>query len=251
MLDGRITQSISSERVDFDETENTPSEIEFDRDLPESDTAATAEPNEVNSDSKSQSNEPEIVEVESSISENRQTASSVQQSSEEGVSKKEIEQLARNFNRSCQERRINIDKCNPQNAIVGASIIRFPFKLGRGQSIQSLRNQLEDIGREMRRSGVLVQDIPNSDESYLDVPRLKREKVLFSDVINSIPNVTSPEQLFFTLGRTPDGKDVFKNLADCPHLLVGGSTGSGKTVFLFTLLSSLLLSHPTPKDMQL
>jgi len=96
-----------------------------------------------------------------------------------------------------------------------------------------------------------VQDIPNSNESFLDVPRLKRETVLFSTVISAIPQVTSPEQLFFTLGRTPDGKDVFKNLADCPHLLVGGSTGSGKTVFLFTLLSSLLLSHPMAKDMQL
>lgn len=170
---------------------------------------------------------------------------------EECVSKKEIEQLARDFIRSCEKRRISIDKCDPELAIVGASIIRFPFKLARGQSINSLRNQLEDIGREMCRSGVLVQDIPNSNESFLDVPRLKRETVLFSTVISAIPQVTSPEQLFFTLGRTPDGKDVFKNLADCPHLLVGGSTGSGKTVFLFTLLSSLLLSHPMAKDMQL
>jgi S-DNA-T family DNA segregation ATPase FtsK/SpoIIIE len=63
------------------------------------------------------------------------------------------------------------------------------------------------------------------------------QKVLFSEVIGKINPTTSSEQLYFTLGRTPDGKDVFKNLAECPHLLVGGSTGSGKTV------SCLLCCH--------
>jgi DNA segregation ATPase FtsK/SpoIIIE-like protein len=110
---------------------------------------------------------------------------------------------------------------------------------------------LEDIGREMQRTGVLVQPIPNSSETYLDVPRLTREKVLFDSVAPTLPTIASPEELPFALGRTPDGRDIIKDLKDCPHLLVGGSTGSGKTVFLWTLLVSLLKSHPRKEDLQL
>ena len=250
VLESIPTQAVSYENIDYDET--APAEIEIDHDRPIAESPApnidtTVVPSEGDAP-------PESIEAAPEPPPEPVTPVVITMpvpQPEEGVSQKEIDQLARDFNRSCSERRISIDKCDPARAIVGASIIRFTFKLGRGQSINSLRNQLDDISREMRRTGVLVQDIPNSDESYLDVPRLKREKVLFSDVIGKIIPTTSPEQLYFTLGRTPDGKDVFKNLSECPHLLVGGSTGSGKTVFLLTLLSSLLLSHPSPKDMQL
>ncbi len=253
VLEGIPTQSASYESIDFDETApSSPVEIEIDHDRPLAETP-TLDANitvVLSSDNASAGSSEVVLEPPTDSVPPAVITAPVPQP-EDGVSQREIEQLARDFNRSCSERRISIDKCEPARAIVGASIIRFAFKLGRGQSINYLRNQLDDISREMRRTGVLVQDIPNSDESYLDVPRLKREKVLFSDVIGKINPTTSPEQLYFTLGRTPDGKDVFKNLAECPHLLVGGSTGSGKTVFLFTLLSSLLLSHPSPKDMQL
>lgn len=105
--------------------------------------------------------------------------------------------------------------------------------------MQGLTSHLEDIGREMKRSGVIVQPVPNSDELLLDVPRLQREKVLFSAVIEKLPPVTSPEQLFFPLGRTPNGRDLIEDLGKMPHMLVGGSTGSGKSVFMFTMLAAL------------
>ena len=100
----------------------------------------------------------------------------------------------------------------------------------------------------MKRSGVIIQSVPNSDELLLDVPRLQREKVLFSDVISKLPLVTSPEQLYFPLGRTPNGRDLIEDLGQMPHMLVGGSTGS---VFLFSMLASLLMTHPHKEDMQL
>lgn len=170
---------------------------------------------------------------------------------ENGVPKEEIEQLVRDFKRSCGDYHINLRECNPENAVVGPSVIRLTFKLGRGQSKQGLESHLEDIGREMKRSGVIVQDVRNSDKLLLDVPRIKREKVLFSDVIKNLPEVTSPEQLYFPLGRTPNGKDIIEDLSQMPHMLVGGSTGSGKSVFLFTMLAALLMTHPKKTDMQL
>ena len=167
------------------------------------------------------------------------------------VSSEEIEQLVKDFKRSCNDYHVNLKECNAGDTVVGPSVIRIKFKLARGQALQGLTSHLEDIGREMKRSGVIVQPIPNSDELLLDVPRLQREKVLFSDVIEKLPPVTSPEQLFFPLGRTPNGRDLIEDLGQMPHMLVGGSTGSGKSVFLFTMLATLLMTHPHKEDLQL
>jgi hypothetical protein len=163
------------------------------------------------------------------------------------ISDEDITKLANDFKRSCNGYGIQIDECEPKNVIIGSSIIRFPFKLSRGQRISTLRERLEDIGREMHRTGVLIQTDINSD-TFLDVPRTNRDLVLFSDIIEKIPEVSSPEQLYFPLGRTPEGIDVFKNLKECPHLLIGGSTGSGKSVFLYTLLCTVLKTHPNAED---
>lgn len=168
-----------------------------------------------------------------------------------GVSSEEIEQLVKDFKRSCNDYHVNLKECSSDDAVIGPSVIRIKFKLARGQALQGLTGHLEDIGREMKRSGVIVQPVPNSDELLLDVPRLQREKVLFADVIEKLPPVTSPEQLLFPLGRTPNGRDLIEDLGEMPHMLVGGSTGSGKSVFLFTMLAALLMTHPHKEDLQL
>lgn len=173
------------------------------------------------------------------------------QTSTSGVSLEEIEQLVKDFKRSCGDYHVSLRECEAKNTVVGPSVIRLKFRLGRGQALQGLSSHLEDIGREMKRTGVIIQQVPNSDELLLDVPRLKREKVLFKDVISSLPEVKSPEQLFFPLGRTPNGMDLIEDLGQMPHMLVGGSTGSGKSVFLFTMLAAMLMTHPHKEDLQL
>ena len=179
------------------------------------------------------------------------TSNNTPKQTQTGVSSEEIEQLVKDFKRSCNDYHVNLKECSAGDAVVGPSVIRIKFKLARGQALQGLTSHLEDIGREMKRSGVIVQAVPNSDELLLDVPRLQREKVLFSDVIGHLPPVTSPEQLYFPLGRTPNGRDLIEDLGQMPHMLVGGSTGSGKSVFLFTMLASLLMTHPHKEDLQL
>ena len=168
-----------------------------------------------------------------------------------GVDQREIDQLVKDFKRSCGDYHVSLKECKTEDTVVGPSVIRLKFRLGRGQALQGLSSHLEDIGREMKRTGVIIQQVPNSDELLLDVPRLKREKVLFRDVISTLPQVTSPEQLYFPLGRTPNGTDLFEDLGQMPHMLVGGSTGSGKSVFLFTMLASMLMTHPHKEELQL
>ncbi|MCC3372226.1 FtsK/SpoIIIE domain-containing protein [Cohnella sp. REN36] len=251
----------SAKEIDFDETsEETPEpEIEIDNDVLEED-----EKNEIVQLS------PEVASIEYSQPPNEvvginEAAASKEyneltttnkevialNASVDVVSKEEIEQLARDFTRSCSDYHINLKECDPSKAVVGPSIIRLYFKLSRGQSLQAVENHLEDIGREMKRTGILIQVIHNSDEIILDIPRLQREQVLYSEVVKKLPVTTSPEKLYFPIGRTPDGRDIIKDLGEMPHILIGGSTGSGKTVFLFTMLASLIKTHPTEKELQL
>lgn len=130
---------------------------------------------------------------------------------------------------------------------------RFYVRLSRGQRLDALRNVLEDIGREMARSGVLVSSVPNSQEIALDVPRLKSDRkiVPLSQGLAHLPTVTSPEQMPILIGVTPEGENIIRDLGQMPHLMVGGTTGAGKTIFLYSLLVSLLKSHPSPKSLRL
>lgn len=258
---GEGTRLVKEVAPDFDETEGS-SEAETDdaiidhdseqQELPESDTVVSSEASSdkaVTGYSFDTQSELKVAETPAIYGTTAPKAKDTDDTL--GVTVEEIEQLVRDFKRSCGDYHINLRECDPSKAVVGPSVIRLTFKLGRGQSKQGLESHLEDIGREMKRSGVIVQDVRNSDELLLDVPRIKREKVLFRDVIKSLPVVESPEQLFFPLGRTPNGQDIIEDLSQMPHMLVGGSTGSGKSVFLFTMLAAFLLTHPGKDDMQL
>lgn len=240
--------------VDYDETESkTIEEVEQEEDMIDNvgeeqgavqtqsdDTTSTSATSEDQEKHKQSENEMTSTEAAEKVS----TANS--------VSIEEIEQLVSDFKKSCRDYHIQLKECCAANeAVVGPSVIRIYFKLARGQGLAALNNHLEDISREMKRSGVLIQQIQNSDKLILDVPRLNREMVSFSEVIKKLPTVDSPEKLYFPLGRTPEGKDIIKDMSELPHLLVGGSTGSGKTVFLFTMLAALLKTHPTADELQI
>lgn len=163
----------------------------------------------------------------------------------------DVNEIARSFRRAAQGYRIQVEDCDPNRAIVGPSVIRFYVRLARGQSLDPLRNNLEDIGREMCRSNLLVNTILNSNEISLDIPRAQREFMPLSRGLERLPSITSPEQLYFPIGVTPEGQDLIRNLGEMPHLLVGGSTGSGKTVLLYSLLTALIQTHPEPSSMRL
>jgi hypothetical protein len=163
----------------------------------------------------------------------------------------EAEELAHSFRRACQSYRIEIAECDAARAVVGPTVWRFYVRLKRGQRIDPLRNALEDIGREMRRSGLLLTAIPNSDEIAVDIPRTIRESVPLSRALMHLPEISAPEQMPIPIGVTPEGNDIINDLGLMPHLLVGGTTGSGKTVFLYGLLTALLKTHTDPATLRL
>jgi hypothetical protein len=163
----------------------------------------------------------------------------------------EVRDLARRFLRACQSYQIQIDECNTERAIVGPTVLRFYVRLSRGQRLAPLINVLEDISREMQRSGLLVTTIPNSTEVALDVPRTTKGGVPLTRGLSKLPAVKSTEQMPIPIGVTPEGLDFIQDLGQMPHLLVGGTTGAGKTMFLYGLLVALVTTHPDPSTLRI
>ena len=163
----------------------------------------------------------------------------------------DLEAIARAFNRACKSFAIRVEECKAEEAKVGPHVTRFYVKLCRGQRIGKLRDALEDIGREMRRSELIVTSIQNSDRIAVDIPRDKKDKVLLESVMEQIPAVESVEELQIPIGVTPEGEHIIRDLGKMPHMLIAGTTGAGKTVFLYGLLGTLLSTHRHPDSLRI
>lgn len=167
------------------------------------------------------------------------------------VDPEEAAEISRSFLRACNAYRVTLDSCDPKRAILGPTVWRFYFRLKAPQTLSGLRGKLEDIGREMGRSGLIVTTIQNSRDLALDIPRAARAPVPFLNYIGQLSTIQSIEQLPILIGVTPEGEHIQRDLSEQPHLLVGGTTGSGKSVFLYSLILALLHRHPGSADMQL
>ena len=162
-----------------------------------------------------------------------------------------VEELVRSFRKACASFQIYIDECDSASAKIGPSVIRFYLTLRTGQKIDNLRKALPDIGRQISHTQLRIQQVENTDKIAVDIVRDNREFVPFEEVVSLLPKSDEIEKMPILIGRTPEGEDILRCLDELPHLLVGGTTGSGKSVFLSTLLLSLLVRHPSKEQLQL
>jgi len=161
-------------------------------------------------------------------------------------------QIAVQFKKACRSYGIEVERIDPSDAIVGPAIVRFPFELARGIRKEKLDRSLQDIGREMALSSLIVHAERNSRNLLLDVPRQKRLTLEFNaDARDTLPTIQTIDELPLALGVTPSGISYIADLKTLVHMLVGGTTGSGKTIFLYSVILSLLQTHPLAADLQL
>lgn len=161
-----------------------------------------------------------------------------------------IREHAAALRRVLRDYNVPVVEIDPERVQVGPSVLRFRVRLGAGARIQALRSRAEDIGRELAcHSTPLIDNIPGEPYVGIDLERPHREIVGLRDALSDLP---TPEglQLHIATGVTPDGSRVVLDLVQLPHLLVAGSTMSGKTVFLHAVVLSLLARH-TARDLEL
>jgi len=127
------------------------------------------------------------------------------------------------------------------NIIRGPSVTRYEIELEAGVRLNRITNLSEDIALSLGASGVRVAAIPNKVSTVgIEVPNKIVSKVFLRDIIESPEFQNAPSKLTFAIGKNISGESIVGNIAKLPHLLVAGTTGSGKSVCLNSLILSIL-----------
>jgi S-DNA-T family DNA segregation ATPase FtsK/SpoIIIE len=133
----------------------------------------------------------------------------------------------------------------------GPVITRFELQPAPGVKVSQISNLSKDLARSMSIVSVrVVEVIPGKSTVGLEIPNEERELVTLSDVIKSSEYESAASPLVLALGKDIGGKSVIADLARMPHLLVAGTTGSGKSVAINAMLLSLLYKA-TARDVRL
>lgn len=133
----------------------------------------------------------------------------------------------------------------------GPVITRFELELAAGIKVSKITSLSKDLARALSVSRVrVVEVIPGKSVVGLEIPNEERELVRLREILESSQYVESTGPLTLALGKDISGEPVVVNLAKMPHLLVAGTTGSGKSVGINAMLLSLLYKA-TPEDVRL
>ncbi len=138
-----------------------------------------------------------------------------------------------------------------ENIEPGPVITCFELDLAPGVKVAQINNLEKDIARLLSVTRVRVVDIiPGKPYVGLEIPNKNRETVYFKDGLTSEIYKETTHPLTMILGKDTSGNHVVANLAKMPHLLVAGTTGSGKSVGINTMLLSLLYKA-RPEELRL
>ena len=133
----------------------------------------------------------------------------------------------------------------------GPVITRFEILPAPGVKVNQISNLAKDLARSLSVSGVrVVEIIPGKSVMGLEIPNEHRELVVLSEIIRSRSFDQSQSPLTLALGKDISGEAVVADLAKMPHLLVAGTTGSGKSVAINAMLLSILYKA-TPDEVRL
>jgi len=133
----------------------------------------------------------------------------------------------------------------------GPVITRFELDLAPGVKVSKISNLSKDLARSLSAKSVrVVEVIPGKSVIGLELPNKHREIVLLREVISCDDFINSPSALTMAIGKDIAGEPVVVDLAKMPHLLVAGTTGSGKSVAVNTMILSLLYKS-SPEDVRL
>ncbi len=133
----------------------------------------------------------------------------------------------------------------------GPVITRFELQLAAGTKVSKITSLAKDLARSLSVISVrVVEIIPGKSVIGLEVPNENREMVRLREILASKQYRNAHSPLILALGKDISGHPVVVDLAKMPHLLLAGTTGSGKSVGLNSILLSLLYKY-SPKDVGL
>lgn len=156
------------------------------------------------------------------------------------LDKEAIVEKCNRFNKVLKDYNISALPINPDLVQEAARFTRFTVELKSGETIRSIEKSKADIGIQLEANGeILVNHIRGTKYISVDVPFAGAGKPI--NLLKHLNRLDGNKQkLNIVAGQMPDGKFELLDIAKAPHLLVAGTTGSGKTIFLYSIIVSLL-----------
>ena len=121
------------------------------------------------------------------------------------------------------------------------------FEPAAGVKVSKIINLSDDIARNTSSESARIATIPGSNTIGIELPNYSRENVYLSEILNTTDFKKKEIKLPIALGKSISGKPIVGDLFSMPHLLIAGTTGSGKSVCINTIILSLLYRHPPDK----
>ena len=133
----------------------------------------------------------------------------------------------------------------------GPSVTRYELQPAPGVKIGKITNLADDIALNLASSGVRIAPVPNKAAVGVEIPNDHRDTVYFRELVESPDFKQSfDKKLVSVLGKDISGSTVTCNVSKMPHLLIAGTTGSGKSVCVNSIIMSILMKS-TPRDVRL
>ncbi|NOQ14371.1 MAG: cell division protein FtsK [Methyloprofundus sp.] len=170
------------------------------------------------------------------------------QRSVKGYSDAKLDEMSRSIERVLKDYKVLAEVAG---AYPGPIITRFELSLAPGVKVSRVSGLAKDLARAMLVTSVrVVEIIEGTSYIGLEIPNQERELVTFREIIASEKFQQAKSPLTLALGKDVSGQTVVSDLAKMPHLLVAGTTGSGKSVAINTMILSMLYKA-TPEQVRM
>ena len=156
---------------------------------------------------------------------------------ENGSLDQEIEENAHTLQQTLESFHVNakvISACH------GPAVTRYDLEPAPGVKVSKITNLAEDIALQLATTSVRIEPVPGKAAIGIEIPNRILESVQLRDVLENPAFQEAKSKLTVGLGMDISGQAIFADIGKMPHLLVAGATGSGKSVCINTLISSIL-----------
>jgi S-DNA-T family DNA segregation ATPase FtsK/SpoIIIE len=166
---------------------------------------------------------------------------------ERKIDERELMEGARLLEEKCREFSVEgtVVQIHP-----GPVVTTFEFKPDAGVKYSKITGLADDLCLALQAESIIIDRLPGKSTVGIQVPNQIREQISLRELLDSEAYRRSPSKLTLSLGKTIHGEPFLADLAMMPHLLIAGSTGTGKSVGLNAMLTSILY-RATPDDVRL